>query len=308
MSLVEVGSVLQTAKARRHRPLLFALLAFLASSAMVVALGCGGSEFTLAPADSDGGMSADGAGAPDADAGAFCASMDAYDFCADFDEEPLNVEWNNVNTAGGATGAEDNAASVSPPNSYLAISPALGAADSGSAPTARAILTELSLPKGATHIAFDLRIDELNFPNGSDPLASVVIAAYSQGTGYTLALEFHPSATTPFAAELLESITNAATMMTTLKLTPLPGALTSVGVWYHVTLDFAIDGASNPLAVPASLGVTSGDPPVTSTKTLTLSPPVGTALAAARTLSVGAQVTAAVGAAKIRFDNVTYKH
>jgi hypothetical protein len=74
-----------------------------------------------------------------------------------------------------------------------------------------------------------------------------------------------------------------------------------------VAIDFTIDAATNPLAVPASIAVTSGTPAVTTTKTVTLTPPVGTANGS-RSLVIGVQATAAVGQAKVRFDNVTYKH
>ena len=74
-----------------------------------------------------------------------------------------------------------------------------------------------------------------------------------------------------------------------------------------MAIDFDIDTATTPTAVPASIAFTAGSPPTTSTKLVTLSPPLGTALGA-RTLSVGVESTAAVGEAKIRFDNVTYKH
>jgi hypothetical protein len=268
---------------------------------------CGGAEFSSA--GSDGGAIVDAGGAAPSDAAVtpFCPN-DAYDFCADFDERPLNVEWNKTDTTPGATGVQDNAASISPPNSYLATSPPLAAIDASTQPGAHATLSELSLPKGQTHITFDLRIDELSFPTVSDLASSVVVAAYAQGTGYIVALEFHPVVgdTAPFAAALLEQ-TTVASSAPTLKASPLPGVLTSVGVWYHVAIDFAIDAASNPLSVPASVSVTSGTPAVTTTKTVTLSPPVGTALGA-RSLVIGAQATAATGEAKIRFDNVTYKH
>ena len=46
---------------------------------------------------------------------------------------------------------------------------------------------------------------------------------------------------------------------------------------------------------------------MTTTKAVTLSPPLGTALGA-RSLVIGVQATAATGATKVRFDNVTYKH
>ncbi len=266
--------------------------------------GWGGAEF-VAAADTDAGGDAGTVG--DAAPTAFCPN-DAYDFCADFDERPLNVEWNDTTTSPGATGTQDMGASVSPPNSYLATSPSLTATDASTQPTAKAILTELALPKGQTHIGFDLRIDELSFPSSSDATSSVVVAAYAQGGAYVVALEFHPvlGETAPFAAALLEETTVAGTAPS-LRASPLPGVLTGVGVWYHVAIDFTIDAATNPLAVPASIAVTSGTPAVTTTKTVTLTPPVGTANGS-RSLVIGVQATAAVGQAKVRFDNVTYKH
>ncbi len=90
-------------------------------------------------------------------------------------------------------------------------------------------------------------------------------------------------------------------------MTALPGLLTTVGVWSHVAIDFAIDAAATPTAEPATISVTSGSPPTTTTKSATLSPPVGTALGT-RSLSIGVEATAATNEAKIRFDNVTYTH
>lgn len=291
----------------------FAELLFLAcaSPAIAALAACGGAEFIAAPAADGGGPDAAdaGRGTGDAAAAPFCAPDAGYDFCSDFDLKPLPEAWNNDNTTGGATGIEDDGASVSAPRSFLATSPALGSVDGGAPPVARAILTAVGLPKGQTHLAFDLRIDELSFPNASDPNASVIAVAYTQGQSYTLALEFHPAPgnSAPFAAGLLESTTTAGTSTPTLKLTPLPGVLTTAGVWYHVAVDFTIDSATNPGAVPASVAVTSGSPPATVTKLLTLSPPLGTALGG-RTISVGVQATAAVGEAKLRFDDVTYRH
>jgi hypothetical protein len=286
----------------------FAVL-FGASTSMgaVVGLaGCGGPVFTASATTTDGGGSggADASTGTDAGPGFFCSPDAGYDFCSDFDQKPLPESWNNDNTSGGGSGTEDNGESVSPPNSFLATAPAL-------VPTqgpARAILTALGLPKGQTHLAFDLRIDDLTFPNPLDPNASVVPIAYTQGQSYTLALDLHPATSTgaSFAAGLLETTPGDAGGPP-LKLTPLTGVLTSVGVWYHVAIDFTIDQATNPGAVPASVAVTSGSPPATVTKLVTLSPPTGTALGA-RTISVGVQSTATVGAAKIRIDNVTYKH
>jgi hypothetical protein len=271
---------------------------------------CGGAEFTAAPAPLlDGGGQESGGPSVDAGTGPFCAPDAGYDFCSDFDEKPLPDSWNNDNNSGGGAGTEDPGGSVSAPNSFLAIAPALASVNGGTQPVARAILTALNLPKGQTHLAFDLRIDELSFPNASDPNASVVTVAYTQGPSYTLALEFHPAAgnLAPFAAGLLESTSGLDAGAPTLKLTPLPGVLTSAGVWYQVKVDFTIDLATNPGAVPAQVSVTSGSPPTTVTKLVTLSPPLGTTLGG-RTLSVGVQSTAAVGEAKVRFDNVTYKH
>ncbi len=291
-------------------PLTTSGLACLAGAARAF-LACGGPAFTEGNTPGDGGATASADGGQAGETGAdvqaeattpFCTPDAGYDFCADFDRSPLNVEWNDVNNAGGATGAIDQVASVSPPSSFLATSPPLSG-DAG----ARSILTEVSLPKGATHIAFDLRIDELSFPSGSDPSASVIVAAYAQGANYILALELHPSAgdTSPFSAALLESTATVANPVPTLKLTPLPGVLTTVGLWNHVSIDFTIGGATT--SVTATLAFTAGSPPTTSTKTVTLDPPVGTSLGAP-SLTVGAQATAAVGQAKIRFDNVTYKH
>jgi hypothetical protein len=282
--------------------LAFAIAVAASASAGFVA--CGGAEFALAP---DGGEAADAGSAP-VDAGAPFCPNDAYDFCADFDREALSAEWSNIANTGGAAGSENDDASVSAPNSYLAISPPLTGSDSGVAGTAHSILTELALPRGATHIGFDLRIDELSFPNASDATAAIFAVAYTQGPSYELALEFHPVAgnAAPFAAGLLEVTTIAGTTPTE-KLTDLAGVLPTVGVWYRVQIDFTIDAASNPAAVPASIAVTSGSPPTTVTKLVTLTPPLGTALGA-RALDVGIEAFAATGETKLRFDNVTYSH
>jgi hypothetical protein len=187
--------------------------------------------------------------------------------------------------------------------------PPLASEDASTQPAASAILSEVSLPKGQTHFAFDVRIDEIDFPNASDPTASIIVAGYSQGPVYILSLQLHPAAggAAPFEPALLERIGIADGGAPLYKLTSLAGALTTVGVWYRVEVDFTIDAATNPGAVPASLTVTSGTPPTTTTKLVTLSPPLGTALGA-RSIAVGVEATAATGQAKVRFDNVTYSH
>lgn len=295
----------------------FAIAALAAGAALVslAVCACGGPEFVLASDDaaapsSDGAaIGADARTDASADAGAssgpFCTLEAGYDFCADFDEQPLSVEWNDFYEIGGATAVDDDGASVSPPNSLLATSPPLSAVDAG----ARAVVSEISLPKGQTHITFDLRIDELSFPGGSDPTALVIVAAYTQGMNYGIALAFRPTpgGASPFSASLVESSTALTSSTPTVKFTALSDELSMVGLWYHVAIDFNIDTATDPTAVPASFAFTAGSPPTTSTKLVTLSPPLGTALGS-RTLSVGVESTAAVGEAKIRFDNVTYKH
>ncbi|MGO8997496.1 MAG: hypothetical protein ACLQVI_29625 [Polyangiaceae bacterium] len=264
--------------------------------------GCGGPQFVTGGAD--GGPTLD-AGPGDAAPPAlpFCSSIDA-DFCSDFDQLPLPESWTKFAVTGGSSGVEDDDASVSPPNSFLATVPTFPAVDAGTAVAGSAILTKLSLPKGQTHIAFSIRIDEISFPDPSDLTATIVTAAYTQGTDYAVALEFHPSATgAPFAAALLE-LTTPLGGTTTSKVDQLPGVFTDLGTWYQVVLDFGIDTSDAGL-VPASISVTSGG--TTTTKLVDLTVPLD-AIGGARTLSVGVQATPPTGEAKIRFDNVTYTH
>jgi hypothetical protein len=274
-------------------PILFA-------SIWVRFVGCGGPEFVTE--GGDGGSSTDSSAtidAPDAPLAPFCSTVDAG-FCSDFDQQPLPESWHIVSASGGASGVEDDNASVSPPSSYLAITPATSAADAGVA----AILTSPALAKGNSHIGFDVRIDELSFPAANNPAALVVVAAYTQGTDYAIALEFHPTAgnTAPFSAALLELTT--ALGKTTSRVTELSGFFTEVGAWYSVALDFGIDTADAGV-VPASITVTGGGG--TNMKVLELIAPVD-AIGGARYLSVGAEASPPTGEAKIRFDNVTYSH
>jgi hypothetical protein len=267
---------------------------------------CGGNEFTVASSDGGGPTTDSGLTNDAGDAAAvlaFCSTIDAG-FCSDFDEAPLPERWANLNQTGGATGVENSDASVSPPNSFLASAPAFVVGDGGTTPAARAVLSSPGLPKGQSHIAFDMRIDELSFPpTTAASTAAVVVAAYTQGTDYAVALEFHPGASgAPFTAALLELTTTLGN--TTAKVDELPGIFTQVGVWYSVSIDFAID-TSDAGFVPASITATVGN--VTNSKALLLMAPLDS-IGGARTFSVGVQSTPPTGAAVVRFDNVTYSH
>jgi hypothetical protein len=279
-------------------------LSFAAAACIVLRLvACGGAQFV---AEADGGS-------PPTDAGSsaqpFCAGFDG--FCSDFDDAALPEQWSNVNSTGGATGVEDDDASVSPPNSYFAATPSFPTGDGGFTASARAVLTKVSLQKGESHVAFDMRIDALSFPDPTSLTASVITVAYEQldalshdgGVAYTLALDFHPGGSqSAFGAALLEISTGTLTGTTT-KLDDLGTAFTQLGLWYHVSLDFGLDTADAGV-VPASITVSSSAG--TTTKAILLSPPP-IATGGARSLSVGAQATAPVGAAAVRFDNVTYR-
>jgi hypothetical protein len=80
------------------------------------------------------------------------------------------------------------------------------------------------------------------------------------------------------------------------------GALSNVGSWTHVAIDFDIDHATPGGGVDGTLTIGTGK-----ALNYTLSPPLGTQNAA-RTLTLGVQGTAQTGATKLRFDNVTYTH
>ncbi len=260
---------------------------------------CGGAAFTTA-ASSD-------SGAPptmDSSLAFYCQTDGAvFDFCADFDE-PLLGPWSTLSSPGQATAVEDSFASVSPPNSLLATSPALmvmGSDDAGSRPTATALLAKTGLPKGETHIQLDLRIDELSFPNGLDETASVSAFAFTEGT-YSVVLAFRASAidSVPFVPWILE--TNGALPVGA---TAFQGLLGDVGTWHHVAVDFNL---ASTIPVEGGAGVqgtitVDGQAP----RIITLHPPA-LAINATRTLTLGVVATAAVGEAKLRFDNVTFAH
>jgi hypothetical protein len=281
--------------------------------------GCGGNEFVAgsgeggllpdgAPASSSsgGGPSDDGGGSSGGGNGKdFCASLDAsqYPFCSDLDPKPLPENWDQVVTPGSATVAEDPDASVSPPNSLLAIAPAQVLNDGG---FNQAFVKKVTLPKGAVHIAFDVKVDQLSFPTGASAASSSVISlVYTQGKDYEVFLAFAPSTTSDFSLVLVElstapiSIGDAGTTVTGHDLTKLLPAsfLTS---WLPMSLEFDLDHDAG-LDTAATATITLG----TQSTNVTLTPPLGTS-SGDRTLTLGVQATGETGEARIHFDNITY--
>ncbi|HEY2510483.1 MAG TPA: hypothetical protein VGI39_06495, partial [Polyangiaceae bacterium] len=157
-----------------------------------------------------------------------------------------------------------------------------------------------NLTKGATHIAFDFRIDQISFPDPSDVTATVVPLAYSQGGSWSLALAFRATALAPFDVYLIESATAVGSTMPTLTFHVFHNVLMDVGNWNHIKIDFDIDHATVATTVSGTMTIGSGK-----ALTYTLSPPLGTALGN-RSLFIGATGTGATGATKFHFDNVTY--
>jgi hypothetical protein len=276
--------------------------------ALVVALApagltaCIAGPFTQGSADAGLGHDAAATDAAGGDAGTgYCAAhAGQFDFCSDFDELGIPEYWSDLNRSFGGDLKEDMSASQSPPNSLLATTPAVDVSDAGVRGTAGAYLSKLGLPKGATHIAFDFRIDALDFPNQSDTSAAVTALVYSQGPGYQVTLTFRASTLGPFDLYLVEAVTTVGSSGPTYTFHPFHGALADVGTWNNVKLDFDIDHASVATSVKGTLTIADGTP-----SSFTLSPPIGTANLA-RTLIIGAQATAQTGGAKLRFDNVTY--
>ncbi len=269
----------------------------LPSLALVFALpflsACGGEQFVA-------GAGTPEAGAPDA-GGPFCPTQSGTDFsCSDFDEKPLPENWNALLTKPGSVAvAEDDAASVSPPNSLLAMAPALGP---GAAAT-ESFVSATALPAGGVHIALDVRIDALSFPNNATG-AAVVPLLYTQ-RNYEVLLAFVPSTTGPFDFFLVElapgpvTALDAGSTSTPHDLTALfaqpDDAGPSLGSWQHLELALNIDKGDK------SATVTVGSRSIV----VSLNPPVGTANGN-RTFSIGVQATPPTGPTKIRFDNVTY--
>jgi len=254
---------------------------------------CGGQEFTAGSpgtATPDASLDAANGGGP-----GFCASQPAgLALCSDFDEQPLPENWNDIVANGGSPVSENDAGSVSPPNSLLASTPALSAGE----PMTQAFVTKTKLPAGATHIAFEMRVDELSFPSGAAG-ASLVPVLYTQ-RGYEIILGFVPSpSASPFEFDLVEAsldqLPDGGTTYTAHDLTSLFTQGSGLGEWQSITLDLDIDHGSN--AAVVTVGSASS--------TVTLRPPTGTANGA-RTFSLGLQATPPTGETKIRFDNVTY--
>ena len=259
---------------------------------------CGGQEFVAGAGDA---APAQEAAAPDAGPG-FCLSQPAgaFAFCSDFDEKPLPENWDDLLTKGSPPVAEDDATSVSPPNSLLATAPALAAG----ATATESFVTTTKLPTpGAVHIAFEMRIDELSFPSNATG-ALIVPALYTQGK-YEILLAFEPSTTGPFDFVLYElspavvSALDAGASITRHDLTPLFAQASDggsgLGSWQQFKIDLDIDDGKKTATVT-----------VGSISTLVnLDVPIGTANGA-RSFSIGLEATAPTGEAKMHFDNVTY--
>ena len=178
----------------------------------------------------------------DAPAIPFCSTIDAG-FCSDFDQEPLPENWHLVSASGGATGAEDSDASVSPPNSYLAIAPAVAAADSG-APTTSAILTSPALAEGAEshRVRRPDRRDQLPRHERARARRSSSPPTHKGRATRSRSSSTPPPRTGPRSAPRCSSSRRSPGPRPR-GVDELPGLFAEVGAWYHVTLDFGIDTA-----------------------------------------------------------------
>jgi hypothetical protein len=258
--------------------------------------GCGGNAFTAGTGD-DGGPPPP----PAVDAGpGFCASLDAatFQFCSDFDHKALPENWDSVIEPGTAALSEDpDAGSPSPPNALLGFAPAQDLVDGG---TNGAVITKSGLPKGAVHIAMEMRLDELKFPSGaaSSP-SSVVPLLYTQGKTYELLLAFTPpSAGATLSFELIE-LAQELDGGTTGTAHPLTGLISqNLSQFQALHIDFDIDKVPG-AAVTANISLGGESTQVT------LNPPISAA-AGDRTLTLGVEAIGQVDEVRIHFDNVTY--
>ncbi len=263
---------------------------------------CGGATFAIATGGDAGGV--DG-GSIDAapDAGDFCAShAGQFDFCSDFDQAALPENWDLITKTGSSQVSEDGADSTSAPNSLLVTTPQLGAGqgDAG-APTQSAVLVKKQLPHGTAHVAFDLQLDDVTFPNPTDPNAGVALLALTFGKEYALLLSLRPpvanGGSTPFTLWMIEAASPAFGPRV---LTPTPIATLpqTAPRWSHVKVDVTLASSGS----QATVTIDSGTP-----TTIGLTPP-SSAIPGDRTMTIGSAATGPCGEAKLRFDDVTWSH
>ena len=234
----------------------------------------------------------------------FCSSIDA-DFCSDFDRVAAPGELDQVRRDRRVPGVENDDASVSPPNSFLATVPTFPAVDAGTAVAGSAILTKLPSPKGRR-----------TSPSrcGSTSSAS---RSERRSPRRSSRPRIRRGPTTPSRSSSIRAPRGRRSRRRSSSSRPLRGgrrrarwtssrgSSPDLGTWYQVVArlrDRHVGRGARPGLDHGHLG-RHDDDEARAIMTVPLD-----AIGGARTLSVGVQATPPTGEAKIRFDNVTYSH